>query len=86
MIFQEPMTSLSPVHTIGNQIEEAILLHKTNNKNEAHELAVDMLDRVGIPNPSQRIDEVSAPALRRSAPARHDRHGAVLQSRAADCG
>ena len=57
MIFQEPMTSLSPVHTIGNQIEEAILLHKTNNKNEAHELAVDMLDRVGIPNPSQRIDE-----------------------------
>ena len=57
MIFQEPMTSLSPVHTIGNQIEEAILLHKTNDKNEAHELAVDMLDRVGIPNPSQRIDE-----------------------------
>ena len=39
MIFQEPMTSLSPVHTIGNQIEEAILLHKTNDKNEAHELA-----------------------------------------------
>ena len=57
MIFQEPMTSLSPVHTIGNQIEEAILLHKTKDKSEAHELAVDMLDQVGIPNPSQRIEE-----------------------------
>ena len=57
MIFQEPMTSLSPVHTIGNQIEEAILLHKTDDKREAHKQAVDMLDKVGIPNPSQRIDE-----------------------------
>lgn len=57
MIFQEPMTSLSPVHTIGNQIEEAILLHKTDNKREAHSIAVDMLDKVGIPNPSQRINE-----------------------------
>ncbi len=57
MIFQEPMTSLSPVHTIGNQIEEAILLHKTRDKQEAHSLAVDMLDKVGIPNPSQRINE-----------------------------
>jgi oligopeptide/dipeptide ABC transporter ATP-binding protein len=51
------MTSLSPVHTIGNQIEEAILLHKTRDKQEAHSLAVDMLDKVGIPNPSQRINE-----------------------------
>ncbi len=57
MIFQEPMTSLSPVHTIGNQIEEAILLHKTDDKREAHTQAVDMLDKVGIPNPSQRINE-----------------------------
>ena len=57
MIFQEPMTSLSPVHTIGNQIEEAILLHKTRDKKEAHSLAVDMLDKVGLPNPSQRINE-----------------------------
>ena len=57
MIFQEPMTSLSPVHTIGNQIEEAILLHKTRDKKEAHSLAVEMLDKVGLPNPSQRINE-----------------------------
>lgn len=59
MIFQEPMTSLSPVHTIGNQIEEALLLHKTQSKKEARELAIDMLGRVGIPNPSQRCNEYS---------------------------
>ena len=56
MIFQEPMTSLSPVHTVGAQIEEAILLHKTQDRKEATELAIDMLDRVGIPSPKERID------------------------------
>jgi ABC-type dipeptide/oligopeptide/nickel transport system ATPase component len=56
MVFQEPMTSLSPVHTIGNQIREAIFLHRTSDKQEAQEIALDMLDRVGIANPSQRID------------------------------
>ncbi len=57
MIFQEPMTSFSPVYTIGNQIMEVILLHRTRNKQEAREIALDMIDRVGISNPSQRIDE-----------------------------
>lgn len=57
MIFQEPMTSLSPVHTIGSQIIEAIILHITDDKTEARELALDMINRVGISNPSQRIDE-----------------------------
>jgi len=57
MIFQEPMTSLSPVHTIGDQIMEAVLLHVTKDKNEARELAIEMLYKVGIPNPRQRIDE-----------------------------
>ncbi|MCD6082993.1 ABC transporter ATP-binding protein, partial [Candidatus Aerophobetes bacterium] len=42
MIFQEPMTSLSPVHTIGDQIMEAILLHRNMNKNEAKELTLEM--------------------------------------------
>jgi oligopeptide/dipeptide ABC transporter ATP-binding protein len=56
MIFQEPMTSLSPVHTIGNQIIEAILLHETDNKKEARELAIKMIDKVGIPDPKHRID------------------------------
>ncbi|MEM7537018.1 MAG: ABC transporter ATP-binding protein [Chloroflexota bacterium] len=57
MIFQEPMTSLSPVHTIGNQIREAIQLHRTPDSREAHEIALDMLNRVGISNPTQRIKE-----------------------------
>jgi peptide/nickel transport system ATP-binding protein len=57
MIFQEPMTSLSPVHTIGSQIMEAILLHVTRNKKEARKLALDMLARVGLANPTQRLDE-----------------------------
>ena len=57
MIFQEPMTSLSPVHTIGNQIMEAILLHRTPNDREAREITLEMLERVGISNPRQRIDE-----------------------------
>ena len=55
MIFQEPMTSLSPVHTIGFQIMEAILLHKTKDKSEAKERALDMLNRVGIHDPDQLI-------------------------------
>ena len=57
MIFQEPMTSLNPVYTIGNQIMEAITLHQKKNKREAHSLAIEMLRQVGIPSPEQRVDE-----------------------------
>lgn len=58
MVFQEPMTSLSPIHTVGDQIMEALLLHKTQNRVEARDIALDMLNRVGISNPSQRIEEL----------------------------
>ena len=57
MIFQEPMTSLNPVYTVGNQIVEAILLHQEMTYAEAREYAIDMLAKVGIPAPRQRIDE-----------------------------
>ena len=57
MIFQEPMTSLSPVHSIGDQIMEVILLHETRDKARATELTLQMLVDVGIPNPPQRIEE-----------------------------
>lgn len=56
MIFQEPMSSLSPVHTIGNQIIEPIMLHLGMNKKEAQKRAVELLDRVGIPKPETRLD------------------------------
>ena len=57
MIFQEPVTSLSPVHTVGDQITEMIWLHRTKNKKEAKEIAIGMLDKVGLPNPAQRFNE-----------------------------
>jgi len=57
MIFQDPMTSLNPVFTIGNQIMETIMLHQRLNKKVAREKTVELLRSVGIPNPEQRIDE-----------------------------
>ncbi len=56
MVFQEPMASLSLVHTIGNQIIEAIRLHDNVGKTEARERAIEMLNRVGIPDPKRRVD------------------------------
>jgi len=56
MIFQEPMTSLNPVFTIGNQIMEAILFHQKLDKTEARRRTMEMLDRVKIPSPEMRID------------------------------
>jgi len=56
MIFQDPMTSLNPVYTVGNQIVEAIVRHQKTSKKEAREKAVEMLRLVGIPSPERRID------------------------------
>jgi peptide/nickel transport system ATP-binding protein len=56
MIFQEPMASLSPVHTIGSQITEAIRLHMPLSKQQARSRAIELLQHVGIPKPEQRID------------------------------
>jgi len=57
MIFQEPMTSLNPVYTIGNQIVEAIELHQKIRGRRAWNLAVEVLRQVGIPAPEQRVTE-----------------------------
>ncbi len=56
MIFQEPMTSLSPVHTVGNQIAEAIMLHQNTDKKEARERAIDALNKVRLPRPDRQVD------------------------------
>ena len=57
MIFQEPMTSLNPVFTIGFQISEAVMLHQGLKKKEAMDRSAEMLDLVGIPLPRQRVKE-----------------------------
>ncbi|HYK74014.1 MAG TPA: ABC transporter ATP-binding protein [Pseudoneobacillus sp.] len=57
MIFQEPMTSLNPVFTIGNQMIEGLRLHLKMNKQEAKQYAIEMLGKVGIPRPEAIIDE-----------------------------
>ena len=57
MIFQEPMTSLNPVFTVGTQIEEAIVLHQRLGKKEARDKAIEMLRLVKIPEPATRVDD-----------------------------
>jgi peptide/nickel transport system ATP-binding protein len=57
MIFQEPMTSLNPVHTVGQQIVEAILAHTQMSPRAAKARAIEMLELVRIPSPAQRIDD-----------------------------
>ena len=57
LIFQEPMTSFSPVHTIGNQIVETVRLHQGVGKRQARERAVEALRLVGVPSPERRVDE-----------------------------
>ena len=56
MIFQEPMTSLNPVFTVGDQVMEAILLHQKTTKAEARQRTIKLFEEVGIPNPAQRVD------------------------------
>ena len=57
IIFQDPMTSLNPVFTIGNQLMEAILLHTDRNKEQAKERAIEMLTLVGVNEPEKRLKQ-----------------------------
>ncbi len=57
MIFQEPMTSLNPVYTVGDQIAETVRLHQGLSKAQARERAIDMLESVGIPAARERVDD-----------------------------
>ena len=77
MIFQEPMTSLNPVFTIGSQIMEAVRIHTDMGRREAREVAVEYLAKVGIP--ARRAEDVAipAPAFGRHEAAGDDRHGPV---------
>jgi peptide/nickel transport system ATP-binding protein len=57
MVFQEPMTALNPVHTVGRQLAEGLLLHNNFTTQKALKASVDILDRVGIPSPDVRMGE-----------------------------
>lgn len=57
MIFQEPMTSLNPVYTVGNQISEVFMLHKNATRKQARELSIEMLKQVRIPSAEKRVDD-----------------------------
>ena len=57
MVFQEPMTSLNPIFTVGDQIAEAIILHQGKSTSEARKLTIEILEQVAIPSPLKRIDQ-----------------------------
>ena len=59
LIFQEPMSSFSPVHSVGNQIIEAIMLHQPVNRREARAQTIEILKRVGVSSPEERVDQLS---------------------------
>jgi peptide/nickel transport system ATP-binding protein len=59
LIFQEPMSSFSPVHSVGNQIDEAILLHQPVSRREARHKTIELLRRVGVSSPEARVDQLS---------------------------
>ena len=59
LIFQEPMASFSPVHSVGNQIDEAIRLHQPVGRRQARARTIEMLRRVGVSSPEQRVDQLA---------------------------
>jgi peptide/nickel transport system ATP-binding protein len=59
LVFQEPMSSFSPVHSVGDQIIEAIMLHQQVSRRQAREKAIELLRQVGIPLPEQRVAQLS---------------------------
>src|SRR5688572_15252726 len=59
LIFQEPMSSFSPVHSVGSQIVEAIMVHQPVSRSEARDKTIDILRRVGVSSPEQRVDQLA---------------------------
>ena len=78
------MTSLNPLHTIEKQVGEVMKLHHGLDDASARKRVLELLRKVGLDDPEKRLGAYPAPALRRPAPARHDRHGARQRARPAD--
>ena len=85
MIFQEPMTALNPVFTVGRQLTEGLRIHKDMSKTQAEERALELLRQVRIPEPERRSEAIPARAVRRHASARGDCNGDGLRAAFADC-
>ena len=86
MIFQDPMTSLNPVHTVGSQISEALTTHFDITDKQARARVVELLDQVGIPSAKARVDDYPHQFSGGNAPARDDRDGTRLRPQASDRG
>jgi ABC-type microcin C transport system duplicated ATPase subunit YejF len=84
MIFQDPMTSLNPVLTIGKQLEEPLMLHIGMTRNQARERAAELLSMVGIPNAKERLNDFPHQYWRYASTS-HDRNGVVVQSSNSHC-
>ena len=85
MIFQEPMTAFSPVHTIGNQIMEVVQEHEHRPDAEVQARAIELLERVGIAMPERRVKEYPFQLSGGMPPTGHDRHGLDDEAQAVDC-
>lgn len=83
MIFQEPMTALNPLVSVGKQIEEMLILHKKMSRAERKARVIELLQAVGIPEPE--ILPVSFRVVRWDAAADHDCHGTCLRSQVDHC-
>ena len=86
MVFQEPMTALNPVQTIGAQVAETILIHGTMSKSDAMARAADVLTRVGLPQDRFPLVALSPRIIWRSTPTRCHRDGHRLAPQTADRG
>ena len=84
IIFQEPMTALNPLYTIGDQMKEALKNHQKISDRKARELCVEYLRKVKIPMPAEMM--LSVQLIRRDAAARDDRHGPDFFAEAHHCG